>query len=274
MPFDETYIIQARTGGGTLNVKELWLYRELLFFLVWRDIKVRYKQTFLGALWAVIQPSLMTAIFTLFFGKLAKIPSDGIPYPLFAYAGILPWMLFSEGFVRAAHSVVGDANLVRKIYFPRIFLPLSGVLTAFLDFCIAGIMFGILMLCFGVRPSPRIFFLPFFIALTLLTSLGAGFWFSALNARYRDVRYILGFLVQVWLFVSPVMYPLSLIPERWRLLYACNPMAGVIAGFRWALLGADPAFETIGVSVSIAACLLAGGIFYFRRMEEDFADVI
>jgi len=267
--------IRPPRGWTGLNLRELWQYRELLFFLIWRDIKVRYKQTALGAAWAVLQPVFTMVVFSLFFGRLAKVPSDGIPYPVFAYCALLPWQLFAYALAESSNSVVANERLISKIYFPRLVIPIAGVLAGLVDFAIAFTVLVLLMLYYGIVPTRTIATLPLFVLLAILTALAAGLWFSALNVQYRDVRYTVGFLTQIWLFLSPVAYPSSLVPERWRPLYGLNPMAGVVEGFRWALLGKTPApGAMLAVSVVVVMFFLAGGLFYFRRMENSFADVI
>jgi len=257
-----------------IDFQALWSYRELLYFLTWREIKVRYKQTVLGFLWAIIQPLMMMIVFTLFFGTLAKVPSEGIPYPLFNYAALLPWTLFAEGITRSSLSMVRDVNLVQKIYFPRLVMPAAGILSPLVDFCIAFTILIGMMFYYGYAPTVNLLWLPAFILLALLTSLGVGLWLSAINVKYRDVRYAIPFLVQLWLFASPVVYASSLLPERFQALYGLNPMAGVIEGFRWALLGTEPPGSLIAVSVAIVVVVLISGAFYFRRMEKTFADVL
>jgi homopolymeric O-antigen transport system permease protein len=267
--------IKPSHGWVSLNFRELWEYRELLYFLTWRDIKVRYKQTALGAAWAIIQPFFTMVVFSLFFGKLAKIPSDGVPYPIFSYAALVPWTFFAHGLNQSSHSLVGSANLIRKIYFPRLIVPLSSVLSGAVDFALAFLVLLGMMLYYGVVPTVNIFLLPLFFLLAMVTSLGVGLWLSALNVEFRDVRYAVPFLVQFWLFSTPIAYPSSLLQEPWRTLYGINPMVGVVEGFRWALLGTDTApGPIIAVSAVVALALLVGGAFYFRRMEKTFADVV
>lgn len=266
--------IRPLQGWVPIDFQALWSYRELLIFLTWREIKVRYKQTVLGFLWAIIQPLMMMIVFTLFFGTLAKVPSEGIPYPLFNYAALLPWILFAEGITRSSTSMVRDVNLVQKIYFPRLVMPGAGILSPLVDFCIAFTILIGMMFYYGYLPTVRILLLPGFILLALMTALGVGLWLSAINVKYRDVRYAIPFLVQLWLFASPVVYASSLLPERFQALYGLNPMAGVIEGFRWALLGTEPPGSLIAVSVAIVVVVLISGAFYFRRMEKTFADVI
>jgi len=262
-------------GWASLKLDELWEYRELLYFLVWRDIKVRYKQTALGAAWAIIQPVFTMLIFTLFFGRLAKMPSDGIPYPLFSYAGLVPWVFFSHALMMTSESLVSSSGLIRKIYFPRLVIPLGTVLSGLVDFALAFAMLLLMMVRYKVTPSAHIIYLPLLVLLTITTALGVGLWLSTLNVRYRDVRYLVPFLVQFWLFATPIVYPSSLLPEPWRTLYGLNPMAGVVEGFRWALLGAKTApGAMIWVSAAVALVLLIAGAFYFRRMEASFADTV
>lgn len=254
---------------------EIWNYRELLYFLIWRDIKVRYKQTAIGAAWAIIQPFFTMVVFSLFFGKLARIPSDGQPYPVFSYVALLPWTYFSNALSQSTQSIVSHQNLITKIYVPRLILPLSSVVSGLVDLAIAFGMLLLLMVYFRVAPTAAVWTLPLFILLAMMTALGVGLWLCALNVKYRDVRYVLGFLVQFWMFATPVVYPASLVPEKWRTLYGLNPMAGVVEGFRWALLGTPhPAGGLIAVSTAVVLAVLAGGLLYFRRMERTFADVV
>jgi lipopolysaccharide transport system permease protein len=257
-----------------VNLRELWNYRELLYSFTWRDVKIRYKQTALGFLWAIIQPLFMMLIFTVFFGRLAKIPSDGIPYPLFVLAALLPWTLFAEGITRSTSSMITNANIMTKVYFPRLIMPLSGILSPLVDFVFSFLILVIMMALYGFIPTLNIIFLPLFILLALATSLGIGLWLSALNVQYRDFQYTIPFLIQLGLFASPVVYPASLVPESVRFLYGLNPMAGVIEGFRWALLGTQIPGAMILVSVGMVALLLVSGAFYFRKMEQYYADVV
>lgn len=270
-----TLIIEPSKGWVSLRLKELWEYRELLYFLIWRDIKVRYKQTALGAAWAIIQPFMTMVVFSLFFGRLAGIPSDGVPYPVFAYAALLPWLLFSNALTQSGNSLVGSQSLITKVYFPRLVIPIASVLAGVVDFAIAFIVLLGLMLFYGIVPTAAIVTLPLFILLALVSALSVGLWLSALNVMYRDVRYTLPFLTQFWLFATPIAYSSSLIPEQWRALYGLNPMAGVVEGFRWALLGTDdPSWTLMIASAIVVVVLLVGGLFYFRRMEKVFADVV
>jgi lipopolysaccharide transport system permease protein len=267
--------IRSSKGWTALGLRELWAYRELLYFLTWRDIKVRYKQTALGAAWAVIQPFFTMAVFSLFFGRLAKVPSDGIPYPIFAYAALVPWTFFANGLGQSANSLVGSSNLIKKVYFPRLAIPLATVLSEAVDFAIAFVVLIAMMLYFGIAPTGNVVWLPLLLLLALSTSLGVGLWLSALNVQFRDVRYVVPFITQFWMFATPIAYPSSLLSERWRAAYALNPMVGVVEGFRWALLGtATGPGPMILVSSLMSLALLVGGAFYFRRMERRFADVV
>ena len=259
----------------SIDFRELWHYRELLYFLIWRDVKVRYKQTVLGAAWAVLQPLSLMLVFSLFFGKLAKIPSDGIPYPLFTFCALLPWQLFANSLTESSNSLVGNQHLITKIYFPRLVIPISAVLAGLVDFAIAFIILLGLMFYYGVTPGWAVITLPGFVLLTIISALGVGLWLSALNVKYRDVRYTIGFMVQFWLFATPVAYSSNLIPEKWRIVYGLNPMAGVVEGFRWALLGnARPSGQMLWVSIAVVAVVFVGGLYYFRRMEQEFADIV
>jgi len=262
-------------GWVALKLGDLWEYRELLYFLVWRDIKVRYKQTALGASWAILQPLMSMVVFSVFFGRLAKIPSDGIPYPIFAFAALVPWSFFSHGLTMSSNSLVSSANLIRKVYFPRLALPIATVLSGIVDFAIAFVVLLGMMLYFGIVPTVNIVWLPCFLLLAFTASLGVGLWFSALNVQFRDVRHALPFIAQMWLFASPVVYPSSLLPEPWRTVYGLNPMVGVIEGFRWALLDTQhPPDFMIAVSAFVTLIVLVGGGFYFRRVEKTFADLV
>jgi lipopolysaccharide transport system permease protein len=270
-----SFVIRPHAGWAGLGLRELWEYRELLFFLSWRDIRVRYKQTALGIAWAVIQPVLAMLVFTVFFGRLAKIPSDGIPYPLFSYCALLPWQLFAYALTESSNSLVANERLITRVYFPRLAVPISTVIAGLVDFGIAFCVLLAMMFAYGVHPTWAVVTLPAFLLLAIISALGVGLWLSALNVQYRDVRYALVFIVQIWLFLSPVAYSSSLVPERWRPLYGLNPMAGVIEGFRWALLGkVEAPGPLLWVSILVAALILVGGLFYFRRMEKSFADVI
>lgn len=267
-------LIKPLRGWVPIDFSELWAYRELLYFLVWREIKVRYKQTLLGATWAILQPFFMMVVFTLFFGKFIKVPREGVSYPLFSYAALLPWMLFSEGINRSTNSLIQDANLVKRVYLPRLIMPISGIISPLVDFAFAFLVFIAMMFCFGFAPSIRILWLPFFLILTLITGLAVGLWFSAINVQYRDVRYTVPFIMQFWFFASPVVYSSASLPKSWQLIYSLNPMVGVIEGFRWVLLGTAPPHKLIAVSITIVLVILISGVFYFRRMEKTFADVV
>jgi len=267
-------IIRPSQEWLPLSLSSVWEYRDLLYFLVWRDIKVRYKQTFLGILWAVLQPALMTLAFFVFFGRLAGVPSEGIPYPVFAFSGILPWQLFAFALAESSNSLVSNERLVTKVYFPRVIIPLASVLAGLVDFLIGFLVLLAMMLFWGIAPSVDAWTLPFFVFLVLAAALGVGFWFAALNVQYRDVRYTLPFIIQFWLFLSPVVYPTSLVPEPWRILYGVNPMVGAIEGLRWALLGQRGLGLELVSSILTTAFLFLGGLCYFRRIERSFADVI
>jgi lipopolysaccharide transport system permease protein len=291
--------IEPSTGWVSLKMRELWQYRELLYFLTWRDIKVRYKQTVLGAAWAIIQPFLTMVVFSLFFGRLANIPSDGIQYPIFSYAALVPWTFFANGLTQGSNSLVNSSNLIKKVYFPRLVVPISSVLAGIVDFALAFVVLLALMIYFGISPfaapvhfpwfipsvlplgpvyyvpSFNIVWLPYFLLLAFVTSLGVGLWLSAMNVQFRDVRYIVPFIAQIWMFLTPIAYPSSLLSEPWRTIYGLNPMAGVVEGFRWALVGTNTAPGPIIIVSSVAALLLlVSGAYYFRRMEKTFADVV
>lgn len=266
--------IEPSRGWLRVDMRELWSYRELLYFLVWRDVKVRYKQTLLGAAWAILQPLLTMVVFTVFFGKLARMPSDGIPYPIWSYAGLLPWSYFAQALSESSSSLVGNANLIKKVYFPRLLVPVAGVVAGLLDLAVAFVVLLGLMLHYHVTPTGALLLLPAFLLLALVTALGVGLWLSALNVEYRDVRYVIPFLIQFWLFVTPVAYPSSLLPEPWRTLYGVNPMAGVVEGFRWALIGARPPGLMLWVSAAVSLLLLVTGLLHFNRTQRSFADVV
>jgi lipopolysaccharide transport system permease protein len=268
-------ILEPRRGWQALELSALWRYRELLWFLAWRDIKLRYKQTVLGAAWAVIQPLFTMIVFAIFFGLLAKMPSDGLPYPVFVLCALLPWQLFVYALTQSSNSVVAEQRLISKVYFPRLVIPLASVLSGLVDFAIAFLLLVVFMAWYGVYPGWSVVTVPFFALLALACALAVGLWLSALTVQYRDVRYTLTFLSQFWMFASPVAYPSSLVPEGWRLWYGLNPMVGVIEGFRWAILGnLEPPGPMLWVSVGTVAVMLVGGLFYFRRMERTFADVV
>jgi lipopolysaccharide transport system permease protein len=268
-------IIKPSHGWVNLQLKDVWEYRELLYFLAWRDIKVRYKQTVLGAAWAILQPFLTMVIFSIFFGGLAGVPSDDIPYPIFSYAALVPWMFFANGLSKSTQSLVSGANMVKKIYFPRLIMPMSAVFSGLVDFILAFVVLLAMMLYFNVMPTMAIVWLPLLLLLGLVTSLGVGMWLTAMNVQFRDIRYVMPFIVQAWMFATPIAYPSSLLDEPWRTVYALNPMVGVVEGFRWALLGVDTQpGPMILVSSVVAIGLLVSGAFYFRRMEKSFADVV
>ena len=267
--------IAPSTGWVDLKLADLWEYRELLFFLVWREVKVRYKQTFLGVAWAVLQPVFTMLVFSLFFGRLAKMPSDGIEYPLFAFAGLVPWSFFANALTQSSNSLVQSAHLITKIYFPRLALPIASILAGVVDFVLAFLVLLGMMAFYGVTPTANIVWLPLLLLLAGITALGVGLWLSALNVEFRDVKHTIPFLSQIWLFATPIAYPSSLLSEPWRTVYGLNPMVGVVEGFRWALLGADTQPGPILAASGIAALLLmVSGAYYFRRMERTFADVV
>jgi lipopolysaccharide transport system permease protein len=268
-------IIRRTHGLRFLDLRELWTYRELVYFLTWRDVKVRYKQTAIGVAWAVLQPLAMMVVFTLLFGKLAKFPSGGVPYPLFVLAALLPWQLFSRTISESTNSLVTNQQLLARVYFPRISVPLATTLAAAVDFAVAAGLLGILMVVYRVAPTPAVMWLPAFVLLLIITALGVGFWLSALNVEYRDVMYIVPFLNQLWFFLTPVVYPGGWVPAQWRMLYGLNPMTGVVEGFRWALLGIGegPSYM-LAVSVLVAASLFISGIIWFRQRERTFVDAI
>jgi lipopolysaccharide transport system permease protein len=266
---------EALRGWAWPKFRELWEYRELLYFFAWRDIKVRYKQTVLGASWAILQPFFIMVIFSLFFGRLAKVPSDGLPYPIFSYAALVPWSFFSNALTQGSNSLVVSANMVKKIYFPRLALPIGTVLAGGLDLALAFVVLLGMMLYYGFVPTVNVVWLPLFILLALVTSLGVSLWLAAMNVQFRDVRHTIPFLTQAWLFITPIAYSSTLLEEPWRTLYGLNPMAGVVTGFRWALLGTETAPGPMtAVSGVVALVLFISGAFYFRRMEQDFADVL
>lgn len=267
--------IQPSNGWISLRLEEVWAYRELLYFFVWRDIKIRYKQTVMGISWAIIQPVFTMVIFSLFFGQLAGVPSDGIPYPIFSFAALVPWTFFANALNLASNSLVNSADMIKKIYFPRLTLPMATVLAGILDFAVAFIVLLGLMIFYGMTPTLNVVWLPLLLILALVTSLGVSLWLSAMNVQFRDVRYTIPFLTQAWLFATPIAYPSSLLSEPWRTLYAINPMVGVVEGFRWALLGTDTApGPMVIVSAMVAIGILVSGAFFFRRMEKTFADVV
>lgn len=274
-PVGSPVVTIAAERRAHLPFKELWEFRELLYFLIWRDVKIRYKQTVIGMGWAVIQPVVSMVIFTVIFGRFARMPSEGVPYPIFAYAGLLPWHLFAGALQRSIQSLVSSASLITKVYFPRLIIPISATLSATVDFAISFSVLVAMAIGFGIMPTWRIMALPAFVGLVLLAALAVGLWLSALNVQYRDVGHAIPFLIQIWMYASPVVYPLGLVPERWQLAYSLNPMVGAIEGFRWALLD-KPAldFQVVAVGGIVALVLLAGGLSFFSRMERKFADVI
>lgn len=268
-------LIQPESGWVSLKLRELWQYRELLFFLIWRDVQVRYRQTALGIGWAILQPLLTMAIFSVVFGRLANLPSDGLPYPIFCFAALLPWQLFSGALTRAGTSLVSSSNLLTKVYFPRLIIPISAVAAGLIDFAIALGVLVVLMLFYGIAPGVAVVWIPVLVIFALAAALAVGLWLSALNVKYRDVQHLIPFLVMAWMYASPVAYSASLIPAgKWRMLYALNPMTGVIQGFRWALAGGKAPDPSIFVSAAVVVVLLLGGLFYFRRMERVFADIV
>jgi len=268
-------ILKPSTGWAALNLRDLWLYRELIFFMTWRDLKVRYKQTLLGASWAILKPFLTMVVFSIFFGNLAKVPSDGVPYPIFSYTALIPWTLFSKALQDASRSLVANSHMITKVYFPRMILPLSSVIAGVVDFFIAFIVLLGMMVFFHIIPTAKIWVLPFFLLLALITAVGVGLWLSALNVLFRDINYILPFLTQFWMYLTPIAYPSSMVPLKWRVIYALNPMVGVVDGFRWALLGTgQPPGVVAMVSSIVALLLLISGMFFFRRMERLFADMV
>ena len=268
-------LIEPAKGWVSLKLGELWVYRELLYFLTWRDIKVRYKQTALGAAWAIIQPFFTMVVFSVFFGRLAGISSGDIPYPIFSFAALVPWTFFANGLSQSSSSLVGNSNLITKIYFPRLVIPISTVLAGVIDFALSFGVLLLMMLYYGIVPTVNVVWLPFFLLLALVTALGVGLWLSALNVQYRDVRYIVPFVTQFWMLATPIAYPSTLLSEPWRTIYGINPMVGVIEGFRWALLNSKTKpGPIILVSTAVSVLLLVGGAFYFKRMERKFADIV
>jgi lipopolysaccharide transport system permease protein len=267
-------VIRPTSGWARLRLGELWEFRELVFFFIWRDIKVRYKQTVLGAAWALIQPLFTMLIFSIFFGRLAKIPSDGLPYPLFALAGLVPWLFFMNGLSHGANSLVENEKLIKKVFFPRMIVPLSSVLAGLLDFAVACSLLVVAMAWYAIAPPVEIVLLPVFVLIGVFAATGVALWLSALNVQFRDVRYVVPFLGQVWMFASPIAYPASLLNESWRLVYALNPMVGVVEGVRWSLLGTGEAqWGVFAISAAVAVTLLVTGAFFFRRVERSFADI-
>lgn len=272
----EVVTIKPSKGWVGLRLNDLWVYRELVYFLTWRDLKVRYKQSVLGILWAILKPFMTMVVFTIFFGNFAKMPSDGVPYPIFAYTATLPWELFASAMSVASRSMVASGSMISKIYFPRMIVPLASVMSSVVDFFIGFIILIAMMFYYKIVPTIATLWLPLLILLALVTALGVGFWTSALMVRYRDVGYLMPFLTNLWMYITPVVYPSSMIPEKWRLLYYLNPMTGVVEGFRYALLGTTQSISTgmILLSTTISILILISGLFYFRRMEKQFADMI
>lgn len=271
----QLHTIAPARPWAPVDLMELWSYRELFYALVWREIKVRYKQTVLGMGWAIVQPFLTMVVFTIFFGTLARIPSDGVPYPVFSFCALVPWQLFAFSLTESSNSVVANQRLLTKVYFPRLLLPLAPIGVGLVDFLVALTVLIGMAAFYGITPTLAILTIPLWALLAVTTALAVGLWLAALNVRYRDVRYVIPFLIQLWLFATPVAYPTTLVPEQWRPVYALNPMVGVVDGFRWALIGrSDPPFVTAAVSALTVAALLMGGVLYFRRMERTFADVV
>lgn len=267
--------IEPTRGWTSLKLADLWEYRELLGIFVWRDLKVRYRQTVIGALWAIVQPFLTMVIFSVFFGRLAGVPSDSIPYPIFSYAALVPWTFFANSITQASNSLVNNAEMIKKIYFPRLTMPFASMLAGLVDFILAFIILIGMMLYYGFVPTINILWFPLFLLLAMMTALGVSLWLSAMNVQFRDVRYMIPFITQAWLFATPVAYPSSMLSEPWRTLYGINPMVGVVEGFRWALLGTETApGPMMIVSFAVAFLILISGVYYFRRMEKIFADVI
>jgi homopolymeric O-antigen transport system permease protein len=266
--------LQASQGWSSRTISEIWAYRELLSFFIWRDIKVRYKQTLLGAGWAIVQPLMTMVVFTIFFGRLAKVPSDGLPYPVFSLMALVPWTYFASALAGCSTSLSGYQHIISKVYFPRLIIPLAAVIAPLVDFTIGFVMLAGFMAWYRIVPGPAVMWLPAFMLLALGTAAGVGVWLAALNVRYRDIRYVVPFVVQLWMFATPVAYPASLVPERWRAVYGLNPMAGVIEGFRWALAGGPAPGVITFVSAAVVVVLMTGGAVYFRKLEGTFADVI
>jgi lipopolysaccharide transport system permease protein len=274
LPAEPLVVIQPSKKWNLLSLKDIWAYRELLFFLTWRDVKVRYKQTALGAAWAILQPLFMMVIFTIFFGRLAGVGSSGIPYPLFALAGLVPWTFFANAITASGNSLVGSAHLITKVYFPRLIVPAAAMLAGLVDFLLAFLLLCILMLYYGVTLTVQILFLPVLVLMTALFSLGVGTWMSALNVKYRDVRFALPFLIQLWLFVSSVILPSSSIPPKWRWLLNLNPMSGIIEGYRSALFGLPFDWPALSIAAVLTLLVLLYAIYAFSRVERSFADII
>lgn len=274
LPDTPVVTIRPSSKWVALNLRDLWAYRDLLYFLTWRDVKVRYKQTVLGAAWAIIQPLFTMLIFWLFFGRLAGMPSDGIPYPLFALAGLIPWTFFANAVTNSGNSLVGSANLITKVYFPRMIIPFAAVGAGLIDLAIAFGLMAVMMIWFGVAPTLSLLLLPLLVVLTALLATGVGMWMSALNVKYRDIRYALPFVIQLWMFASPIIYPATIVPEKWRWALALNPMTGIIDGYRAALFGRPPDWKALAISAGVTMCALIYAAYHFRRMEKTFADVV
>lgn len=266
--------ISSTIESTWLNLSEYWERRQLLYFLIWRDIKVRYKQTLLGAAWAILEPFITMVIFSIFFGRLARVPSDGIPYPIWSFAGLVPWTYFSDAVAKSSNSLVGNAHFLRKVYFPRLILPTAPVLSSLVDFILSFIVLLGMMMFFGIVPSLKFLLLPLFLFLAIVTAMGSSLWLAPLNVKYRDVRFVVPLLLRVWMFATPVVYPSSLLSQPWQTLYGLNPMVGVIEGFRWSLLDTDPPGSMIFLSAVVAVVLFASGLYYFDRAENTFADVV
>jgi lipopolysaccharide transport system permease protein len=274
-PRSPLFVVTPSRGWSLPQFASLWEYRELLYFLIWRDVKVRYKQTALGILWAVLQPFMTMVVFTIFFGALGQFPSDGVPYPIFAYTALLPWQLFAGSLAASGNSLVGNQQLITKVYFPRLIVPVSAVLVGLVDFALSFVILLAMMAYYGIYPTAAVLSLPCFVLLAVATALAVGLWLATLNVQYRDVQYTIPFLTQFWLFITPIAYPSSMVPEQWRTLYSLNPMVGVVDGFRWALLGQTTKPDaTIFLSILVTGVLLLSGLYYFRRMETTFADVV
>lgn len=269
-------VLKPSNGWVPLDLKDLWRYRELIYFMTWRDLTVRYKQTLLGVSWAILRPLLTMVVFSIFFGGLAKMPSDGVPYPIFTFTALLPWELFVTALTIASRSLVNNSNMITKVYFPRIILPISSILGGVADFGIAFLVMIAMMIFYQFTPTVNVWIIPFLLILTIMASIGVALWLSAMNVLYRDVGYVTPFIQQLWLYITPIAYPASLVPEKWQLVYALNPMTGVVEGFRWALLGTmqNPPVNLLLTSTTVALVLLVSGLFYFRRMERLFADMV
>jgi lipopolysaccharide transport system permease protein len=268
-------VIRPSRGWSALNLADLWAHRELLYFLIWSDLKLRYKQTSLGAVWAVLQPFLTMVVYSIFLGRLARVPSDGIPYPVFVYTALVPWTFFANALSQSSLSLIRYERVITKVFFPRLIIPMSAIAGGLVDLGIAFVLLVGIVMYYGIMPGIALLMLPLFVLLATVTALAVSLWLSALNVQYRDVRYTVPFLTQVWMFMTPVIYPASLVPERWHLLYGLNPMAGVVEGFRWSLLGqSSPSFPIMLASGTMTMLILIGGLYYFRRMERTFADVV